>query len=194
MKLKTSEREVKELFIAWVLVSLAFAFAIDTGDRNLPESMVISLSTIGPAFIFHELAHKIVAQKFGCWAEFRMSIQMLLFAVIFAFFSGMVFAAPGAVMISGYGLTKSQNGKISVAGAATNLLMVVVFSFMALFGSGLLVNIGLFGAFINALIAGFNMIPFGPLDGKKVLAWNKTVYLTVVALSVFAIIATTGSV
>ena len=84
MKLKTSEREVKELFIAWVLVSLAFAFAINEG--NLLVSMVISLSTIGPAFIFHELAHKIVAQKFGCWAEFRMSIQMLLFAVIFAFF------------------------------------------------------------------------------------------------------------
>jgi Zn-dependent protease len=41
---------------------------------------------------------------------------------------------------------------------------------------------------INFLLAGFNMIPFGPLDGKTVLDWSKGAY-AVVALPSFALAA-----
>ena len=188
MRLKTSSTEIRELLIAWIFISLAFSFAIRRG--NLLESMVISLSTIGPAFIFHELAHKVVAQRYGCWAEFRMSPKMLLFAVVIAYISEIVFAAPGAVMISGQ-VTRDQNGKISISGAMANLLMVGIFASIALVSSNpLLYQIGKFGAFINALIAAFNMIPFGPLDGKKVLAWDKSAYVAMVLLAVGAIFGT----
>ncbi|MDY6958547.1 MAG: peptidase M50 [Halobacteriota archaeon] len=189
MRLRTSETEIRELLIAWVFISLAFSFAIGSG--NLLLSMVISLSTIGPAFIFHELAHKVVAQRYGCWAEFRMSLQMLFFAVVIAYFSGIVFAAPGAVMISGQ-VTREENGKISVSGAMTNLLMAGIFASIALVSSNtyLLYQIGRFGALINAWIAAFNMIPFGPLDGKKVLAWDKSAYIATVSLAIGAIFGT----
>jgi len=188
MRLRTSSTEMRELLIAWIFISLAFSFAI--GSDNLLLSMVVSLSTIGPAFIFHELAHKVVAQRYGCWAEFRMSLQMLLFAVVIAYLSGMVFAAPGAVMISGQ-VTRDQNGKISVSGAMTNLLMVGLFASIAILSSNpLLYQIGRFGALINAWIAAFNMIPFGPLDGKKVLAWDKSAYVATVLLAVGAVFGT----
>ncbi|MDY6966518.1 MAG: hypothetical protein SVM80_11240 [Halobacteriota archaeon] len=190
MNIKTSDREIRELLIAWIFISLAFAFALRGMTGSLILSMVLSLVTIGPAFILHELAHKIVAQRYGCWAEFRMSFQMLLFAVFIALLSGIVFAAPGAVMISGY-VSKSQNGKISVSGALTNLLLVLVFLPISLRG-GFIGLIGYYGAFINALIAAFNMIPFGPLDGRKVLAWDRTVYITVVTMAIGAIILVTG--
>ncbi|MFT4923654.1 MAG: Zn-dependent protease [Haloarculaceae archaeon] len=32
-------------------------------------------------------------------------------------------------------------------------------------------------------MAAFNMIPFGPLDGRKVLAWNRTVFAVFAALT-----------
>ncbi|MDY6931895.1 MAG: hypothetical protein SVJ22_08300, partial [Halobacteriota archaeon] len=101
-------------------------------------------------------------------------------------------AAPGAVMISGQ-VTREENGKISVSGAMTNLLMAGIFASIALVSSNpssLLYMIGKFGALINAWIAAFNMIPFGPLDGKKVLAWDKSAYIATVLIAVGAIFGT----
>ena len=54
---------------------------------------------------------KILAQNYGCFAEFRSYNFMLLIAVFMSFF-GFIFAAPGAVIISGP-IGKRRNGKIS---------------------------------------------------------------------------------
>jgi Zn-dependent protease len=188
MKIKSSKTERRHLLIAWVLISMAFAIALSRGIRSFPAYMLLSLVTIGPAFLFHEMAHKLVAQRYGCWAEFRMSLPMLIFTLIIAF-TGFVIAAPGAVMISGYNITRSENGKISVAGPLTNLALLLLFLPIS-FIEGFIGSVGMYGSLINALIAAFNMIPFGMLDGRKVFAWNKTVYITVAVVAFAAVVVT----
>ncbi|ATZ61686.2 MAG: hypothetical protein BME93_06500 [Methanosarcinales archaeon Met12] len=179
-RIRTSKTEIKHLIIAWLAISFAFAilFARDGGMILSPgfiQPMILALFTVGIAFLLHEMAHKIVAQKYGYWAEFRMSPTMLMFAILLAYFVGIVFAAPGAVMIVGQYITRSQNGKIAIAGPMTSILLVFLFLPLLWLG-GFIAKIGIYGVIINILIALFNLLPFGPLDGRKVIKWSKSAY------------------
>jgi len=178
MPIKTSETEIKHLLIAWLAISFAFAILLRgwQHNRNFFSIFIISAVTVGFAFIFHELAHKVVAQRYGAWSEFRMAPFMLLVAILTAFM-GFIFAAPGAVMIFNPYLTREENGKIALAGPVMNVALA--FLFLPLFilaPPGIFKDIGWFGVMINALLAVFNMIPISILDGKKVLAWDKRIY------------------
>ena len=138
--------------------------------------------TAGIGFLFHEIMHKYVAQNYKLNAEFRAYYPGLWLTLMISFF-GFIIAAPGAVHISGF-ITRERNGKISLAGPMTNIILAILFLIPALF-----INKGLLGVFfsygfsINSLLALFNMIPAMPFDGYKVLAWNKTVYGITIAVS-----------
>lgn len=187
-RIRTSKTEINHLITAWLAISFAFAilFAHRGGYAILSpgfiQAMILALFTVGIAFLLHEMAHKIVAQRYGCWAEFRMSPTMLMFAILLAYSVGIVFAAPGAVMIFGPYITRSQNGKIAIAGPMTNIFLVLLF--LPLMGlGGFIAEIGVYGVFINILIALFNLLPFGPLDGRKILAWSKSAYSLIVFIA-----------
>ena len=108
---------------------------------------------------------------------------MLILAVIMAYFAGIVFAAPGAVMISGP-VGVRRNGKISAAGPIINLILAFLFlSLLLVFPIGFLSIIAFYGFFINSWLALFNMIPLWNFDGKKVLRWNRKVYGIIVAIA-----------
>ncbi len=175
-KLNTSEREIRDLIKAWAAISIAFAIVM-RGFVGLSfyQVFIVAAVTVGTGFLLHELGHKIVAQRYGCFAEFRSFDQMLFLAVAMSFF-GFVFAAPGAVMISGP-VGVRRNGKISAAGPAVNLILAVIFLwFLSMTSGGILTIIAFYGFFINSWLALFNLLPFGNFDGKKILRWNKTVY------------------
>ena len=184
-KISTSRTEIVDILKAWLALSLAFTFiyasaSVLGGDHNRVFSLnfvslfAISMFTAGLGFLLHELSHKLVAQHFGCAAEFRAWDQFLYLAVGLAVFIGFIFAAPGAVMISGM-ITRKENGLISVAGPATNYVLAMIFLVL----SYLLpqwANVFAIGFSINVWLGLFNLIPFGPLDGKKVFYWNKIVW------------------
>jgi len=164
------------------------------------ETLGISLVTVGVAFILHEMAHKFTAIKFGFWAEFRKDNNMLLIMGALAALVGMIFAAPGATVIydtTGRGISREQNGKISIAGPLINLLLCIPFVIIFLIGGGfsaavsgnLFAKLGLAGIQINAIIAAFNLLPVSILDGRKVWAWNKVVFVVTVIVAFGALLA-----
>ena len=180
--INTSKIELNDLFKAWLAISIAFAIVIGGFSFSIDfiTVFIIAALTVGLGFIIHEMGHKLVAQRYGCFAEFRAFNQMLILAVIMSFF-GFVFAAPGAVMISGP-VGVRRNGKISAAGPLANLVLAFIFlSIMINFGVNTLSK---YGFLINTWLALFNMIPLGNFDGKKILVWNKKVYGIMIAIAV----------
>lgn len=194
-----TRREEADLFVAWMAIAVAFALIqiapfglLGMNIRIDPLNAIIyfgiALVTVGIGFIIHEMAHKFMAIHYGYWAEFRKDNVMLLVAVVMASLVGFVFAAPGATVISsrdGRMLTKEENGIISAAGPAVNLLLCVPFAIVFLLGgSSILALVGLAGIQINAMLATFNMLPVSVLDGKKVLAWSVPAFILLIGASV----------
>jgi Zn-dependent protease len=135
---------------------------------------LISVVTTVTGFAMHELAHKYVAQRYNCWAEFRYSLQGL-FLALFTAALGFLVAAPGAVYIVGR-VTDRQNGLISIAGPMTNVVVALAVLPLIFFG-GLIGFGAIIVAFFNAFLAAFNMIPIGVLDGAKVVRWSIPAYI-----------------
>ncbi len=163
--MRFSKTELEHVAIALFVITLALTFHF-----RLPivRGFVIMLLTFGVAFIAHELAHKFVAQRYGFWAEFRYWETGLILGFMMAF-TPLLFLAPGAVYISAYGISMRQNAYISLAGAATNVTLALIFSiFSPIFSP----DLSSFAVRINLLLAIFNLLPIPPLDGSKVFAWN----------------------
>ncbi|HIE31693.1 MAG TPA: peptidase M50 [Methanosarcinales archaeon] len=173
---------MQHLLIAWIAIAFAFAYVFVPRGSTLQDRFIVSLFTVGVGFLLHELAHKVVAQRYNLWAEFRMSPTMLMLAVGLAYLWGVLLAAPGAVYISGSYITSKQNGRIAAAGPLTNVILATIFLLIST-QSFFLEELGRYGWYaivlgvqINLWLAALNMIPFSVFDGKKVFAWSKTVF------------------
>lgn len=179
--INTSEVEIRDLIKAWIAISIAFTimFSSSALARSFYVKFVMASLTVGTGFLLHELGHKIVAQRYGCFAEFRSFDLMLLLSIIMSFF-GFVVAAPGAVMISGR-VSNARNGKISAAGPIVNLVLASVFlAIIFLPVPSYFKFVSYYGLMINSWLALFNMIPFWLFDGYKIFKWSKKVYFAIV--------------
>ena len=182
-KINTSETEIRDLIKAWIAVSIAFAMIMrGLAGLDFYQVFIVAAITVGTGFLLHELGHKLVAQRYGCFAEFRSFDQMLLLAIFMSFF-GFVFAAPGAVMIRGP-VGKRRNGIISAAGPIVNIVLALLFLLLLFISyGGFMSVIAFYGFYINSWLALFNMIPIWNLDGAKVLRWDKKAYGSIVAIA-----------
>jgi Zn-dependent protease len=196
-RVTTSSAEILQIGIAYAVLTfdLVLIFgnvgAYDGFDTSYitPGLILVCAIAAFTGFVAHEMAHKISAQRRGFWAEFRLSAVGLLVSVVTAAL-GFLFAAPGATMIGGMDESDREDwGRTALAGPLSNV------AFAGVFYVG---SIGLFLAdspwygwllvlaFVNAWFAAFNLIPIGPLDGRKVLRWSTGLWVAVfVAVAVF---------
>ena len=190
--------EVTQILIAVAAMTVAFALSALDGVYGIEDNLrlggpiwvalvlLASFVAVVTAFLLHELAHKAVAQRFGCFAEFRYFPMGLALGVLTGAF-GYLFAMPGAVMISGQ-VGPRENVRISAAGPGTNMALGAGFLGLALALGGAanpLANIASFFigfiAQVNLFLAGFNLLPFPPLDGSKVFAFNRVLWVGMIA-------------
>ena len=189
-----SKTEIRDLAISLAAFSLGLSFMFHGGVLggmlgfgsslivSVPLMFMLGLVSFGPAFIIHELAHKFVARHYGCWAEFRADPSGLKTGVGIAFFIGFLFMAPGAVMVAG-NVNRRQNGMISLAGPASNLILWLIgLPAFILIQSGVFANIVLYWMIANSILGAFNMLPFGPLDGKKIKNWSEPVFWSFIVI------------
>ncbi|MEM5778760.1 MAG: hypothetical protein QXD43_01100 [Candidatus Aenigmatarchaeota archaeon] len=180
-------KEFRDLAISAIVLALAFS-------RFNLEVLPLTLVIIVFVFVFHEMAHRYLARKYGCFAEYRLWPLGLLLALLSSF-TGIIFAAPGAVYILPYSrkkfaftvahLTKKEYGKISLAGPLTNIIVGLAALAVSLFYP---LNFFLILAEISLFLALFNLLPLFPLDGSKVLAWNKNIWITVFLIALIGVI------
>jgi Zn-dependent proteases len=195
---RISSVELKDLLLSLVALVVAFSVLISRGSLPGLDMILIITVGVGTGFLLHEMAHKFVALHFGYFAEYRANMMGLLFAVAAAFV-GFIFAAPGAVMISKpnapqefymqdpFGQEelkreiKRETLLISLAGPMTNIVLAVFFFLLLLLGpsGSLAAQVANFALSINIILAAFNLLPFGPLDGKKVFDSDRMVWLLV---------------
>jgi len=187
----TSSKEVLDLLIAWLGVSFAFYLAFSRPNFSnvsleyVLATLTVPLLVVGSSFVLHELLHKLTAQHFGFWSEFRANYVTLALSILFAYVTRIVFAAPGATMIYGPSITKRQNGIISAAGPLLNLALGGLYLLLIPLG-GVLSYVGLYGFAINVWLSAFNLLPIGPLDGRKVLDWGVPQYVAIATVPFIA--------
>lgn len=178
-------REVRDILISMLVIAVIFAYLLSRGNMNNFIALIPALLVaVGLGFVLHELAHKFMAVRYGFYAEFRMWLEGLIFALVTAFLLGFVFVAPGAVYIHGEHITREQNGKISLVGPLVNIVLALFFLSLTPFINHnptdimgfIFMTIVVYGFIINSILAAFNLIPLGIFDGAKVLKWNPVIW------------------
>lgn len=178
-----SSYEIRELLISITVLTLAFAKVLG-GFGNFFAYIIPSFLIVLTGFFMHEMGHKLIAQSYGMFSEFRLSMEGLLLAVITAL-AGFLLAAPGAVEIIGFP-TDEQAGRIAFAGPIVNVFFALIF-FPFIFIGGTIGFVAVLVVFINSFLSLFNLIPYPPLDGEKILNWSLPHYgfLVLTSLGIF---------
>lgn len=188
--------EAQDIAVSAAALALAFALADNGGLSGIAGlsfyAIGMFLVSVSSGFVLHELCHRFVARAYGAYAEYRMWNTGIIAALALSLF-GVIFAAPGAVYIQSRAdiwgrtkaITKSMNGIISAAGPASNVLIALAFFLL----TEQLGEVAAIGADVNLRLAMFNMIPFPPLDGSKVFAWDRKFWAVCFLLILAATIA-----
>jgi Zn-dependent protease len=192
-----SRTEIAHLLIAMLVLTTAFSFTLSPlyrfNLRTFLAAIPMSFLGIFTAFFVHELSHKFMAQRYGLWSEFRMYPLGLALSLFLGIFTGYVFAAPGAVMFRGE-TRPFETGRIAAAGPLANIITAAVTYPLSVWfidssvSSFSLGGIIVFVCFVNAFLATFNLLPLGPLDGRKVFQWNEIAWFLLFTAAVLLVV------
>ncbi|MCG3223284.1 MAG: hypothetical protein H7647_02375, partial [Candidatus Heimdallarchaeota archaeon] len=189
--------ELVDILIGFTLIVLVFGFSrlIFLDDW---WGFLISAILITTAFLPHEMAHKVVAQRRGQFARYILWTRGIIYT-LFTMIIGIGLIVPGFVAIVPLNrqMNKKDLGMVALAGPAINAVIGAISLIIGLLTSfGIIPFAGIFAnpnifiqiAQFNALIALFNCLPVWQLDGAKILKWDWKVFATIVIINVAIVI------
>ncbi|MBI2084072.1 MAG: hypothetical protein HYT70_00435 [Candidatus Aenigmarchaeota archaeon] len=184
-----SKEEIRDIVASVIALIIIFAWQPFPGFGFSPESLPYFVAVVIVAFLFHEMAHKFMAQKFGLAAHYRMWPTGILFGMIFMVV-GLKFVAPGAVEVRPYkfgrwgyrrmNVQSTEMGIVATMGPLTNIAFAMIFS---LFQGTLFYYLTL----INAWLALVNLLPIPPLDGSKIVIWKPWIWGMMIATALILV-------
>ena len=196
-----TKNEVRDLAIAFIVLSISFAISsVGLDAHGMISVFPIVMIGVAVGMILRELAQKFVATKYGCEAEFKMWPIGLLIAFVTSFI-GIVFAFPGEIKIHSGRITEEIDGRIAIAGPMANMILALIFIFIAALIYPLTLHSQFFnliyliftvGFSVNSFLATFNLLPLYSLDGTKVLKWSAKIWIVVFAIAAVMLLAAIG--
>lgn len=158
-------------------------------DDYYMELQIAALIVLILSIVLHEMAHGHAANWLGdptARLQGRLSPNplvhvdpigsVILPALLFLSNAGILFGWAKPVPYNPYNLSNQKWGEaiVAAAGPATNVLLAVIFALIIRAGEVLslseaFLELSWYVVYINILLALFNMIPFPPLDGSKIL-------------------------
>ncbi len=196
--LKFTKNEIRDLIIAFLVLSVAFAISNVKLDAHRFVS-ILPIVMVGVALgsLVHELGEKFVATKYGYEAEFKAWPLGLLIAFASSFI-GMVIALPGSVFTNDDNRDDEINGRIAIAGPMANMILAVLFIVIAALIFPLKAYSDVFtliylictvGFSVNSFLATFNLLPLYTLDGTKIMKWDPKIWIVIFAISVIMLLS-----
>lgn len=158
-----------KIHFSWVIVFGLITWSLSTyyfpsAAPDLPAVSYWIKGTLAALLLFtsvcvHELAHSIVARRYGLSI---ISITLFIFG--------------GVAQIKGEPPRPEAEFRIAIAGPASSFLLSVFFFFLSVNTAGGVKALFSYVSQINLIIGAFNLIPGFPMDGGRVLRsliWEK---------------------
>jgi Zn-dependent protease len=192
-----SKVELKHIVVSMIILIVCFTFTLSLNSvlwsflynfsiHRFQVGIQLSIVAVFTAFLFHEISHKIIAQHYRLWSEFRFNLKALFISFILSILTGFVFAAPGSVLFRGEPRV-FEEGHVAMAGPLANILIANIFTpvYIHFFAEipGFIPRMIGFICIINCIFAFFNLLPFKSFDGEKVIHWNKKVWIFMITYS-----------
>jgi Zn-dependent protease/GNAT superfamily N-acetyltransferase len=192
---KDKQKEVGEgwqFLVGWLGLALVLWMMAFRQGASLDIPAVLGVAGLG--FFTHELAHRLVARRFGLETIFKAWDSGIFFGWLLAVILGALYPAYGSTYIKQvdwrYDPEQEAMGLIYVAGPTVSLVLATLFWVSSLYlNDGFLVTIARMGYVTNFVLVMFNLIPIQAAggfawDGRKIYTWNRTVWaLLVIALT-----------
>lgn len=178
-------REMLDLTLSIAILGLALSLRYLT--TGMYQYAFASFLAIGIGFVVHELAHRHIARRLGAFSRYKAWYLGLLVALLIAIATRgrMIFAAPGAVEVYLPWYMPRAEAAISFAGPLANIIVALV----CLLLKYILPIAHIYEfidiiAYVNCVLAFFNLLPIPPLDGYKVLRGFPILWVIFFALSI----------
>jgi Zn-dependent protease len=174
--------EIYNVIVAIFVSTLILSYNFQNPMKTFSE-IPGALAAVAIAVLLPIAAQKIMARRLGCTAFYKLWLPGLVVSMLLMLVGIKPIILVGSVAISAYEfgrwgmkskyMSMTEIGWIGITGPLVNITLAIVLDFMTPFS---------YLAFVNALIALFNLVPIKPLDGSKVVLWNPMLWILLIII------------